>query len=106
MGFRDRAPEFEQEDAEILGISYDPPEANRAFAEKEDFPFRLLSDEAREVSEAYGTRRPDDHERARWPRRFTYLIDPDGTIAKAYVVRDYPAHAGQVLEDLRALRSG
>ena len=37
-------------------------------------------------------------------KRRTYLIDPHGTIAKAYRVTDIPAHPTQVLEDLRALR--
>jgi peroxiredoxin len=59
----------------------------------------------REIGAAYGTRRADDHEYARWPRRFTYLIDPEGVVAKAYVVRDIPAHPGEVLEDLNSLRS-
>ena len=103
QGFRARAPEFEELDAEILGVSYDPPEAQRAFAEAQGFPFRLLSDEDRTASGAYGTRRPDDHERAAAPRRFTYMIDPEGRVAKAYVVRDIPAHPDEVLEDLRRL---
>lgn len=104
-GLRDRAPEFEAEEAEILGVSYDPPEENRAFAEKHGFPFRLLSDVDREVAADYGTRRPDGHERAAVPRRFTYLIDPEGRVAKSYVVRDVGSHAPEVLGDLRRLRS-
>jgi len=89
----------------ILGVSYDTPEDNRAFAEREGFPYRLLSDEDRSVSEAYGTRRPDDHPKAVAPRRFSYLVDPEGTVRKAYWVQDVTTHPGQVLEDLRALRS-
>jgi peroxiredoxin len=58
----------------------------------------------REVGGLYGTRRPDDHERAAAPRRFTYLIDPGGRVAKAYVVRDIAAHPDEVLADLRSLR--
>jgi len=106
QGFRDRAPEFEELDAEILGVSYDTPQDQRAFAEAQGFPFRLLSDEDRTVSGAYETRRPDDHERAASPRRFTYLIDPEGRVARAYVVRDIPAHPGEVLEDLRRAAGG
>jgi peroxiredoxin len=37
------------------------------------------------------------------PRRFSYLVDPEGIVRKAYVVRDVAAHPGEVLEDLRAL---
>ena len=104
QGFRDRAPELEAAGAEIVGISFDTPEANRAFAEKQDFPYRLLSDVDRTAGEAYGTKRPEGHERAPWPRRFTYLIDPDGRVAKAYVVRDVTSHPAEVLRDLEELR--
>jgi peroxiredoxin len=38
------------------------------------------------------------------PRRISYLIDPDGRIAKAYDLagQDLGAHAGEVLEEIRA----
>ncbi|MBW3589493.1 MAG: redoxin domain-containing protein [Actinobacteria bacterium] len=87
----------------ILGISYDSVEENKSFAEAEGFPFKLLSDPDRSVGELYGTKRPDDHEYAMAPRRFSYLIDPDGKIAKAYVVKDVVAHADEVLADLNEL---
>lgn len=103
QGFRDRAPEFQELGAELLGVSYDPPEAQRSFAQKQGFLFPLLSDADRNVSAAYGTRRPDDHEKAASPRRFTYLIDPEGKVAKAYAVKDVASHPGDVLEDLRRL---
>ena len=63
----------------MLGASYDPPEANRAFAEKFDFGFRLLSDEDHVVGVAYGAERAPDDERFGVPLRISYLIDPDGT---------------------------
>lgn len=89
--------------AEILGVSYDTPEDNRAFADAQGFPFPLLSDEDHAVSEAYGTGRPPGHERYAAPRRFSYLIDPEGIVRRAYVVRDVGAHPGEVLEDLKSL---
>ena len=105
MGFRDRAPELEAAGAEILGISFDDPETNRAFADAHGFPYRLLSDTDRTTGEAYGTKRPEGHDRAPWPRRFTYLIDPEGRVAKAYVVRDVTSHPAEVLRDLESLRA-
>jgi len=104
QGFRDRAPELEAAGAEILGISFDPPEANLSFAERNDFPYRFLSDLDRSIGEAYGTKRPEGHDAASWPRRFTYLIDPEGRVAKAYVVRDVTIHPAEVLADLESLR--
>ena len=78
---------------------------NRGFAEKYGFPFRLLSDVDRKVGELYETKREgDDH--PEFARRLTYLIDPDGRIAKAYKVTDIAPHPGQILEDYRRLTAG
>ncbi len=37
---------------------------------------------------------------ADYPRRFSYLIGPDGLVARAYDVTDVAGHAQQVIEDL------
>jgi len=96
-------PKFDSAGCVLLGISYDSVEENKVFAEAEGFPFKLLSDPDRSVAELYGTKRPDDHQYAVVPRRFSYLIAPDGNIAKAYVVKDLTAHADEVLADLDEL---
>lgn len=87
-------------------MSYDSPEDNRAFAERENFPYPLLSDVDKTVAEAYGVRRPDDHEWAMVPRRISFLIDPEGVIHKIYVVKDLLGHPSQVLYDIEEARSG
>ena len=91
--------------AEIVGISFDPPDKNKAFAEAQGFPYRLLSDVDHAVGEAYGTARPPDHDWAAVARRRTYLIDPDGVVRKVYDVKDFGGHPEEVLADLRALQS-
>lgn len=102
-GLRDRAPEIQDLGAEIVGASFDAPEKNLAFAEKYDFPFRIVSDVNKKVGELYETKRhPEEADPERAKRR-TYLIDPQGKIVKAYRVRDIPAHPGEVVEDLRRL---
>jgi peroxiredoxin len=65
----------------------------------------LLSDEDRGVGERYQTKRAPEERSPDFAKRRTYLIDPDGRIARAYRVTDIPAHPRQVLEDLVALRS-
>ena len=85
-------------------MSFDPPDANLKFAEGNGFPYRLLSDVDREVGEAYETRRGPDEPEPQWPKRRTYLIDPDGVIRKAYRVKDIAAHPDEVLADLARLR--
>jgi thioredoxin-dependent peroxiredoxin len=87
----------------ILGASFDPPETNRAFAQKQGFGFRLLSDVDRRVGELYETKRHPSEQGAEWPKRRTYLIDPRGVIRKAYRVKDVVAHPDEVLADLRRL---
>jgi thioredoxin-dependent peroxiredoxin len=90
----------------VLGVSFDPPEANLAFAEGQGFPYRLLSDVDRSVGEAYETRRAPEERDPQWPKRRTYLIDPHGVIRKAYRVQDIAAHPDEVLADLARLRGG
>jgi peroxiredoxin Q/BCP len=104
-GFRDRAPEFEQAGAELLGISFDAPEKNKGFAEKNGFPFRLLSDVDRKLGEAYETKRAPAEQSPENAKRRTYLIDPGGTIVRSYRVTDIPTHPDQVLADLRSLQA-
>lgn len=57
------------------------------------------------MGEAYEVRRPDDHQAAAFPRRFSYLISPEGKIARAYYVGDVTQHPADVLSDLAELSS-
>ena len=88
----------------MLGASFDTTEDNRAFAEAENFAFRLLSDTDRNVGKAYDAARPDDDPFASLPKRVSYLIDPDGVIRRGYEVSDTAGHAAEVLADLARLR--
>jgi len=86
----------------ILGASFDTPAENLEFRTKQSFAFRLLCDVDKAVGTAYGTARPPDDDWAAVPKRMTFLIAPDQTIAKVYEVTDVDAHAAEVLEDIRA----
>lgn len=90
---------------EIVGISFDAPADNLAFAEKFDFPFLLLSDVDRQVGEQYGALRPADDPYPDYARRVSFLIDDEGRIAGRYEVKDTAAHASDVLADLRELQA-
>ena len=89
----------------MVGISFDPPEVLQAFAEQHGFPFLMLSDADRKVGELYETKRALDEQSPTNAKRRTYLIDPEGRIAKAYRVTDITGHPAQVLEDLRSIRA-
>ena len=55
------------------------------------------------AGEVYETKRAPEESMPEWAKRRTYLIDPEGIIRKAYRVSDIPAHADDVLRDLRDL---
>ena len=65
----------------------------------------MLSDADRKVGELYETKRAPDEQSPTNAKRRTYLIDPEGRIAKAYRVTDIAGHPAQVLEDLRSIRA-
>ncbi|MBT3885302.1 MAG: peroxiredoxin [Rhodospirillaceae bacterium] len=98
-GFRDRIQDFENQNTVILGASFDAPETNKAFRDKFDFPYDLLSDGDGAMSRAYGV---TDAESEKSPRK-SILIAPDGTIAAAYDAVVPAEHPDQVLNDLKRL---
>ncbi len=93
--------------AEVLGVSFDDPAKNREFATSHGFGFRLLSDVDRSVAAMYRALREPGDIYERYPRRISYLIDPDGRIAMAYVIEEGDARSMQdsrrMLDDLRSL---
>src|SRR5262245_48916100 len=94
--------EYRKRGAEILGMSFDSVEANRAFAEKLQFPFKLLSDVDRKVGLAYGACETPSQATA---KRISYLIDPEGKIVQSWGTTsklDTKAHAEEVLREIPA----
>jgi peroxiredoxin Q/BCP len=73
------------------------------FAEEHRFGYSLLCDTDRTVGRLYGVERGADDPYPDYPKRITFLIDPDGMVAKVYEVTDPGAHPDEVLADLRAL---
>lgn len=67
---------FKAANTEVLGISMDSFASNKAFAEKINVTFPLLSDWKREVTKKYGLY----NEETGYGRRGTFVIDPDGII--------------------------
>ncbi len=80
----------------ILGASFDTPEDNRAFQEKFNFPYDLLSDPEQTAGAAYGVIQADKP----YPARFSFLIGPDGHIAKVYDTVVPAEHPDEVLADI------
>jgi peroxiredoxin Q/BCP len=81
----------------VLGASFDDVAANRAFADKFKYPYKLLCDTDKQLGTAYHA---IDTEDAGYPRRVSYLIGPDRTIVKTYDPVKPSTHPAQVLADL------
>ena len=74
--------QFEAKNAVILGVSVDTPDSHKQFCTKEGLTFRLLADPEHKVVDQYGSL---GHFGAMTiANRNTFLIDPQGKIAKVW----------------------
>lgn len=101
--FRDNIFAYKDLNAQILGVSLDDAESHKAFAENHGLPFPLLADVDGEASTAYGVKTRMFGMTV--AKRQTFIIGPDGNIAKHYDKVTPAEHAKQVLADLTALAS-
>lgn len=99
--FRDNIFAFRRLNAQIIGVSLDDVDSHSRFAENHGLPFPLLADTDGQVAETYGVKtRMFGMAMA---RRETFLIDPNGYVARHYTNVDPESHATDVLADLEAL---
>lgn len=99
--FRDVVPSLAKLNAVVVGISLDDADSHREFAGRHDLPFPLLADAGGAVARRYGAL--SDFGVLRFARRYTFLVNPEGRIAKVYQQVDAERHAAEVMADLRAL---
>ena len=96
--FRDNIFAFRDLNAQILGVSLDDIESHKAFAENHGLPFPLLADVEGTAATAYGVKtRMLGMQIA---KRQTFIVAPDGSIAKHYEKVNPAEHSQQVLADL------
>ncbi len=102
---RDDFPRFEKLRAEVLGVSADSVESHKKFSEKYALPFRLLSDEKKDVIKKYGVWQKKKMMGKEYMGivRSSFLINPQGRIAKVYENVDPTVHSAQLLYDLGGL---
>lgn len=100
--FRDNIFAFREVGAVILGISVDDVASHREFAEKHGLPFKILADNTKKTAADYGVlaRLFGIMEVA---RRETFLIDPQGRIARHYLDVRPEGHSAMVIADLKTL---
>jgi len=103
--FRDEFDGFEKLNATVIGISRDSVKKHQKFADKYELQFFLLSDESGSVCEDYGVWQ----EKSMYGKKYmgilrsTYLINPEGKIAKVYPKVKPKEHATEILSDLNKL---
>lgn len=103
---RDVHPDFGKLNCTVFGVSVDSEKSHKKFEEKYSLPFTLLADTEKEVVNAYGVWGPKKFMGKEFTgtNRTSFLIDPEGKIAKVYEKVKPEMHAAEVLVDLRELQ--
>ena len=99
--FRDNIYAFKAIDAAVVGISVDDVESHKKFADKYKLPFTLLADSDNTTATAYGVLK--DYKLLKLASRQSFLVDPEGKIAKHYADVDPDTHTEEVLADIKTL---
>ena len=102
--FRDNIFAFRDLNAQILGVSLDDVDSHQEFAENHNLPFPLLADSDGEASNAYGVKTRMFGMTV--AKRQTFIIDPDGNVAKHYSKVKPDEHSAEVLADLKEMGAG
>ncbi len=95
-------PKYAERNAVVLGVSVDSVDSHKKFCAKEGLNFKLLADTEHKVTDFYGSL--TNLGLVKFAARHTFLIDPNGKVAKAYTSVDPLKHSDQVLAELDALQ--
>jgi peroxiredoxin Q/BCP len=101
MRFRDSIRDLEGLGATVCGVSVDDSASHAAFARKYNLPFALLADRNGEVAARYGSLR--NFGVVKVAKRNTFLVNPQGEVAKVYAGVSAGRNAHDVREDLEKL---
>ena len=100
--FRDNISSLEDKNAVVLGVSPDSVKSHQKFKDKFDLPFPLISDEAKDIAQAYGVwREKKMYGKTRMGIvRSTFIIDAEGKISKAYDSVKVNGHVDDVIASI------
>lgn len=104
--FRDHFPKFKKLSVHVFGVSVDSPKKHTKFIEKYHLPFTLLADEDKKMVNGYGVwaKKKFMGREYMGTLRTSFLIDPQGKIAKIYDNVKPETHVEEVLNDLKTLQ--
>ncbi len=103
--FQSRLPNFEKSKAAVLGVSILDEKSKAKFATKHGLTFPLLADADHEVADTYGVWQ----QKMRYGRKYmgivrtTYLIGPDGKVARRWDKVSVDGHADEVEQEVKRL---
>jgi peroxiredoxin Q/BCP len=95
-------PKYATHNAVVLGVSVDSVDSHKKFCAKEGLNFKLLADTDHKVTDEYGSL--TNLGLVKFAARHTFIIDPEGKIAKAYTSVDPARHSEEVLAELDRLQ--
>lgn len=101
--FRDDVVKLRQAGARVIGVSLDDVKSHAEFAAKYKVQFPLLADDQQMAAKAYGVL--VSRAGLSYARRDTFLIDPQGRLARHYPDVDPERNSAQVLSDIAALKA-
>jgi len=103
--FQERMPRFKRSKAAVFGVSILDSKSKAKFAAKEGLKYPLLADEDAKVCEKYGVwvEKSMYGKTYMGIQRTTYLIGPDGKVARRWDKVKVPGHAEEVLEAVKGL---
>jgi peroxiredoxin Q/BCP len=106
-GFRDAYSDYTDSDVVVLGVSTDDAKSHTKFATKHNLPFPLLVDEGGAIATEYGSYGMKKFMGKEYMgiTRSTFIIDPEGKLAKIYRKVKPEPHAQEVLQDIAELSS-
>lgn len=102
--FRDDLHQLTALGAEVVGVSLDDSSSHAEFSKKYHLPFPLLADKKAEVAARYGALL--NLGLFKVAKRYTFLINPQGKIAKVYEKVETSRHSREIIDDLKLLLAG
>ncbi len=96
-GFQRDLDLYTKKNAVILGVSVDNVESHQQFCAKDSLTFKLLADDAKEVTTKYGSLQDYGARMGMAAARNTFLIDPQGNIKKVILKVNPTPHSADVL---------
>ena len=103
QNFQKDIAKYEAANAAVVGVSVDTTDSHKGFCDKEGLKFTLLSDVGGAVSEAYGSSM--EYNGAKLSARNTFLISPDGKVARTFLKVKPAGHSEEVLKALAELQA-